>query len=241
MKPEEAFGGSGKCSAGACPPPRPVGVKPLGMGIIRVQTPALERACYPEGTGRPDRRGFLAPRKPVTQPDRRAFLPPPAPILPAPGGQAPTRRAFFARHALGGFRSEQRGEALVEFALLAPVVILLLLAMVDFGRVFDAWLVTTNAAREGARYAAVYSTKDYITDADVVQMSKQKAYEYLISGLGPRSDVAYSINDISVSLPPTRWAEPVTVDVSIRVQIWALLDFFLSNQATISSSATMRI
>lgn len=135
----------------------------------------------------------------------------------------------------------QRGEALVEFALLAPVIILLLLAMVDFGRVFDAWLVTTNAAREGARYASIYSTKDYITDAQVVQMSQQKAYEYLASGLGARTDVTYSINDIAVTLPPVRWAEPVTVDVSVRVQIWALLDFFLSNQATIRGSATMRV
>ncbi len=121
------------------------------------------------------------------------------------------------------------------------MVILLLLAMVDFGRIFDAWLVTTNAAREGARYAAVYSTKDYMSDAQVVQMSKQKVYDYLTSGLGPRTDVAYSINDITVSLPPVRWAEPVTVDVAIRVQIWALLNVFSSDQATIRGSATMRI
>ena len=239
MKPDEGF--VGKCSAGACPTPRPVGDKPSGTGIILVQTPAMERACYRDGTCKPDRRGFLAPHKPTTPPDRRGFLAPPVPILPAPGGQAPGRRPFFARHALGDFRSEQRGEALVEFALLAPVVILLLLAMVDFGRIFDAWLVTTNAAREGARYAAVYSTKDYMSDAQVVQMSKQKVYDYLTSGLGPRTDVAYSINDITVSLPPVRWAEPVTVDVAIRVQIWALLNVFSSDQATLRGSATMRI
>lgn len=136
-------------------------------------------------------------------------------------------------------RNGERGEAIVEFALLAPILIMLLLALVDFGRVFDAWVITTNAAREGARYASVYSTKDYLSNSQVIQMSQQKTFDYLAQGLGARGDVAYSMGDITVDMPPTRSQQPVTVNVSVHVQIWALLNVFLSNQATVSASATM--
>ena len=129
----------------------------------------------------------------------------------------------------------------MEFALLAPVLILMLLGMVDFGRIFDAWLITTNAAREGARYAAIYSTKDYLSDSEVTQLSKQKAYEYLSNSLGARSDVTYSLSDISVTMPAVRSAQPVTVDIAVDVQVWALLNVFMSDKATVNGSATMRI
>lgn len=55
----------------------------------------------------------------------------------------------------------ERGQALVEFALILPVMLLMLFALVDFGRGFYTWLLVTNAAREGARVAA--TQKDYNT------------------------------------------------------------------------------
>ena len=46
------------------------------------------------------------------------------------------------------------GQSMVETAIVLPVVILLLVAIVDSGRVFHAWLIVTNSAREGARSAS---------------------------------------------------------------------------------------
>jgi Flp pilus assembly protein TadG len=48
----------------------------------------------------------------------------------------------------------QRGQTLVEFALILPLFLLMFFAMVDFGRGFYTWLLVTNAAREGALVAA---------------------------------------------------------------------------------------
>jgi Flp pilus assembly protein TadG len=48
-----------------------------------------------------------------------------------------------------------RGQGLVEFAISLPVVLLMVLFGVDFGRVFLGWLTLTNAAREGANFAAL--------------------------------------------------------------------------------------
>jgi hypothetical protein len=49
----------------------------------------------------------------------------------------------------------QRGQTLIEFALVAPLVLFFLLAIVDFGIAIDRRLVLDHAVREGARYAAV--------------------------------------------------------------------------------------
>jgi Flp pilus assembly protein TadG len=43
----------------------------------------------------------------------------------------------------------------VETAIVFPILLLLLAAVVDFGRAFDAYIVLTNAAREGARWGSV--------------------------------------------------------------------------------------
>jgi Flp pilus assembly pilin Flp len=52
--------------------------------------------------------------------------------------------------------SGDEGVAAVEFALLLPLLALLVCGVVDLGRWFSAWNETKNAAREGAAYAQVF-------------------------------------------------------------------------------------
>jgi Flp pilus assembly protein TadG len=54
-----------------------------------------------------------------------------------------------------GFSLDPRGQGLVEFAISFPVVMLMVLFGVDFGRVFLGWVTLTNAVREGANFAAI--------------------------------------------------------------------------------------
>ncbi|HXH22412.1 MAG TPA: TadE/TadG family type IV pilus assembly protein [Dehalococcoidia bacterium] len=63
-----------------------------------------------------------------------------------------------ARRAKAG-RNRERGQNLVEFALVAPLFLVLIFAIVDFGMGLRAWISITNAAREGARYGAVGHTE----------------------------------------------------------------------------------
>lgn len=51
--------------------------------------------------------------------------------------------------------SADRGAAAVEFALLLPLLLLLVLGIVDFGRMLNAQQTLTQAAREGARLVAL--------------------------------------------------------------------------------------
>jgi Flp pilus assembly protein TadG len=52
-------------------------------------------------------------------------------------------------------RGDSRGAAAVEFAIVLPVVLLLVCGIVDFGRALNRQIVLTNAAREGARWVAL--------------------------------------------------------------------------------------
>jgi Flp pilus assembly protein TadG len=49
----------------------------------------------------------------------------------------------------------EKGQAYLEFAVIVPIMMLVVMGIVDFGRVFNTWLVMTHGAREGARVAAV--------------------------------------------------------------------------------------
>ncbi len=50
---------------------------------------------------------------------------------------------------------DERGAIVVEFALIVPVLLLLVLGIIEFGFGYHAWDATQNAAREGARLGAV--------------------------------------------------------------------------------------
>ncbi|MGQ0732337.1 MAG: TadE/TadG family type IV pilus assembly protein [Acidobacteriota bacterium] len=55
------------------------------------------------------------------------------------------------RRALGS----ERGAELVEFAIVLPLLLMVFVAIVDFGFLFQRYVVLTNAAMEGARIAVL--------------------------------------------------------------------------------------
>ena len=52
-------------------------------------------------------------------------------------------------------RSRSRGQAVVEFAIIAPLMFLMLLIAIDFGRLFFTYIAINNAAREGAAFGSL--------------------------------------------------------------------------------------
>ena len=53
-------------------------------------------------------------------------------------------------------RSADRGQSLVEFALVMMPLMLILLGIIQFGFVFNSYVTITNATREGARVGTIY-------------------------------------------------------------------------------------
>jgi Flp pilus assembly protein TadG len=64
---------------------------------------------------------------------------------------------------------------MVEFALLAPVFFMLLLGVVDFGRVGFYYLSSVDLARQTARYAAAYNNGTGFTSSQLDTYLKQQA------------------------------------------------------------------
>lgn len=77
----------------------------------------------------------------------------PIPSVGALPDQSVWRKAVTV--AIRGRRAPQRGQALAEFALIVPLMLLLAVALGDFGRLFNAAIAVESAAREAADYGAM--------------------------------------------------------------------------------------
>jgi Flp pilus assembly protein TadG len=75
--------------------------------------------------------------------------------------------------------SRDEGVAAVEFALILPVLALLLFGILEFGRVWSQYQVFQGAAREGARCAAVQATE--FTDCEIQPSIDNAAEPYNLS------------------------------------------------------------
>lgn len=60
---------------------------------------------------------------------------------------------------LGRHAQRSRGQAMVEFALVAPILFLLILGTIEAGRFIFYYELLNNATREGARYAIVHGSR----------------------------------------------------------------------------------
>lgn len=97
----------------------------------------------------------------------------------------------------------ERGAAAVEFGLLLPLVLLIVCGIIDFGGVLNAQVTLTQAAREGARVAALQDPYDY---NEIEQRTKDAATSRLLNrddvGVSPTSTCPDSADAVvSVSYP----------------------------------------
>ena len=120
-------------------------------------------------------------------------------------------------------RKQQRGDGLVEFALVLPVLLLLLFGILDGGRAVYSYHVVANSAREGARYASVATR----TPAEV----RSRILSY------------------AVALDPARLTVLLSYPTATTVRVEVRYDFFLytpvvaqamgGNTLVLRSTATM--
>jgi len=56
-----------------------------------------------------------------------------------------------------------KGQSIVEAALILPIIMLIFMGIIDFGLLFNNYMIIENASREGARYAAVGNSDSDVT------------------------------------------------------------------------------
>lgn len=149
------------------------------------------------------------------------------------------------QHNQGVF-SSPRGLAAVEFALVLPVLLLVLFGIINFGALMYDQAVVTNAAREGARWASIRTTPTYGTgcttsanpDPGEPLNPCQVAFEYaasrLINFAGERSpNVTYTAGQGYGTGAP----QVITVSYSYRGIGW----FFGSQEPSVYSSTSVML
>jgi Flp pilus assembly protein TadG len=135
-------------------------------------------------------------------------------------------------HVRGGVRGSD-GQALVELALVLPVILLLVVGMLEFARAWNLHQALTDATREGARRAAVANAT---MDQDSVKAAVWRGLSQ--AGYFPQHAGAnYSVT--ITSSPSNEWkksGDNVTVDVRFPYRFW-VLPF---RELTMRSTFTMR-
>jgi len=76
----------------------------------------------------------------------------------------------------------ERGAALLEAAVTIPLILMISVAIFEFGRAYQTWQVLTNAAREGARIAVINGTTD--------DQVREAVRNYMTAGQLSRADTA---------------------------------------------------
>ena len=88
----------------------------------------------------------------------------------------------------------QSGQALLEVALLLPLLLVLILGAIDFGRVFTTKIVLTNAAREGVYYLTINPPTDSSNSSDASYIATRTLVKTEASNQG------ISVNDSDIAI-----------------------------------------
>ncbi|MGB4589581.1 MAG: TadE/TadG family type IV pilus assembly protein [Clostridiaceae bacterium] len=133
----------------------------------------------------------------------------------------------------------EKGQGLVEFALVLPVLLLILLGIVEFGWLFNAKITMTSAAREAARVYAIKGIPK-VGDPDYIK----NAVENTISILTSTNTVIDGTLDVDplplISLSEGSEIQMATVIVTADIR--PLIGFYIVDKnIKLTSQASMRV
>jgi Flp pilus assembly protein TadG len=123
-------------------------------------------------------------------------------------------------------KHSDKGQAFVEFALVLPALLLIVLGIVQFGRMYNNYETITNATRAGARVAAVSRSSSNPVSA-TVQAVKNAA---------PNLDAS----QLNVTVSST-WQTGGTVTVTATYPYSVNLMGIVVKSGTLSSTTTERV
>ena len=133
-------------------------------------------------------------------------------------------------------RSRRRAAAIVELAVVLPLLLTVILGIVEFGRAMMVSNLLTSAAREGAREAALPDRNDAEVKPVVVNR---------LTGAGvpaTAADVKVYVNGVEKDASNAATGDTITVTVSVTVKkvTWLPSSLFLSGATSLQGQAIMR-
>lgn len=147
-----------------------------------------------------------------------------------------------------GFRNE-KGQSLVEFAIVVPVLLLLVMGIIEFGWLFNGQITLTSAAREGARAGMVGGLSDELRHERIKNAIKDhveglsgftfdKEAEYLVTMQGFEDELGTNrVRAVGLF----EEGDDKTITVHIRGKMEPLVGLLVPGPRDLRSSAVMRV
>ncbi|GHH97576.1 TadE/TadG family type IV pilus assembly protein [Neobacillus kokaensis] len=115
----------------------------------------------------------------------------------------------------------EKGQSLVEFALILPLLVMLVLGIIDFGRIFHAYLTIDHAGREAARAASIGKTQ---AEAEQIGINAGK-----------------SINLTDVKVSPGSSGADATVTITYPITFLTPVIGSVVGEITLTDTTVMRV
>ncbi|MGI6587831.1 MAG: TadE/TadG family type IV pilus assembly protein [Peptococcia bacterium] len=128
-------------------------------------------------------------------------------------------------------RRQRKGQALVEMALILPLLLLLLFGIIEFGRVMSASIIVTHGARDGARHGAVGAT-----DSEIVTRIQTKSAAVLFDSENPEK--------LAIEIERTGPIKGGDIQVTVNYQVtlyMPIIPEIIGNPFTVAGTSVMRV
>lgn len=134
----------------------------------------------------------------------------------------------------------EEGAALVETALTLPIMLLVCVGILEFGRAYQAWQVVTNASREGARIAVLPSVNDAAVEARVRTYLQNGALDKAAAAKVVISNTTVAVGAINAAAAKVRVEYPFQFMVLQPVAQLIVSDSKVGEAFTMVASTVMR-
>lgn len=130
-----------------------------------------------------------------------------------------------------------KGGAMIEMALVVPILTLILIGIIEFSVIFYDKAIITNASREGARYGIVLRKPTYASAASVISFTQAYCSNKLISF---SSTPASAVVTVTSSTTTPVFGDSLTVKVSYTYSSLLLYKLVnLGQQINLSATTAM--
>ncbi len=134
----------------------------------------------------------------------------------------------FPRRKVVDMKLNNRGQSVVETAIILPIILVLLMGMFELSRIFGSYLLINYVSRESARMAAVGRT-----DAEVVQNVYSKS-------------ALLNLENVQIVIEPgqsrRRTGDNVSVRIRYRITIYApIVQSIIPNPFNMEANTVMRV
>lgn len=123
-------------------------------------------------------------------------------------------------------KTSERGAVAVEFAILAPLLIMILLGIMEFGRAYNVQISLSNAAREGVRVMAINNN----------QTAAKAAAKNVAGALNP----GLTDDKIVFKYQTTPATTPVPTACAANIQVTVTIDYALTTMTGIAGPFAMK-